>query len=725
MKKIILAFIALLYMDVSLAQKKITVSDVFEKDTFSQKSVYGINWMNDGRYYSAQEGNDIVKYDVTTGEKVSTILNGDDLNPSIKFKGYTFSKDMDKILLMTERESIYRRSYKAEFYVYEMESKKLVKLSENGKQSYASFSPDGSKVAFTRDNNLFYVNLDDMSEVQITNDGKFNHIINGSTDWVYEEELSFTKAFEWSGNSEQLFFLTFDESKVREYNMQVWHNGQLYPEDYRFKYPKAGEDNSQVTAQIFSLKDEALTKVELQGDDKEFYIARIKPTKKAQTLALIRLNRLQNKIDLLHVNMNNGEVKEVLSEKYDTYVDIDFIDELYYLEDGDQFIWASEKSGFKHLYLYNTNGKLINQITSGKWEALSIAGVEEKGKKATIYYTSNEGSPLEKYFYSVGINGKGKQKLTDQQGVHNINMSKDQQYYIDYYSSATDPLKVTLYQTRGNKRIKVLEDNAALVKTTTEYNLQPKEFFTFKTVDGTELNGYMLKPENFDPKNEYPVLIYQYSGPGSQNVFNSWAGGQYYWHQMLTQKGYIVAVIDTRGTGGRGADFKKITYKQLGKHEVQDHIEAAKYLGSQPYVDASRIGIWGWSYGGYMSSLAILKGADVFKAAIAVAPVTNWRFYDTIYTERYMDTPQNNASGYDDNSPTSYANQLKGNFLLIHGTGDDNVHFQNSVALQNALIHNGKQFDSFYYPDRAHGIYKDSARPHLCTMMTNWILENL
>ena len=725
MRKLLLAFSALLLVSTAFAQKEITIEDIYQKGTFSQRSVYGINWMNDGRYYSAQEGNDIVKYDVTTGDKVSTILNGNDLSPSINFRGYTFSDAMDKILLMTERESIYRRSYKAEFYVYDMNSKELVKLSKNGKQSYATFSPDGSKVAFARDNNLFYVTLSDMSEVQITDDGEFNHIINGSTDWVYEEELSFTRAFEWSGNGKEIFFLTFDESGVKEYNMQKWHNGQLYPEDYRFKYPKAGEDNSKIRAQIYQLDSKKLTPVNLKGADEEFYIARIKHTKDPQTLSLIRLNRLQNKIDLLHLNMTNGSVKEVLSEKYDTYVDVDFVDELTYLQDGKRFIWASEKDGFKHLYLYSIDGKLINQITKGGWEALSIEGVAEKGKKATVYYTSNEGSPLEKYFYSIDLSGKGKKKLTEAKGVHSINMSNDEKYYIDYYSNATTPMVVTLFETKGNKKIKVLEDNAKLKETVADYHLTTKEFFTFKTVDGTELNGYLLKPENFDASKEYPALIYQYSGPGSQNVFNSWDGGNYIWHEMLAQKGYIVAVIDTRGTGGRGADFKKITYKQLGKYEVQDHIEGAKYLGSLPYIDAERIGIWGWSYGGYMSSLAILKGNDVFKAAIAVAPVTNWRYYDTIYTERYMDTPQNNASGYDDNSPTTYADRLEGNFLLIHGTGDDNVHFQNAVALQNALIRNGKQFDSFYYPDRTHGIYRDNARMHLFTMMTNWITENL
>ncbi|UII33687.1 S9 family peptidase [Fulvivirga ulvae] len=705
-------------------KKDITVADLYQKGTFSQKSVYGINWMNDGRYYSAQESNDIVKFDVTTGEKVETILDGDQLTPTITFNSYSFSADESKVLLMTDRESIYRRSYKAQFYVYDLGSKKLSKLSKGGPQSYATFSPDGSKVAFVRENNLFYVDLSDMKEVQVTEDGKFNHLIHGSTDWVYEEELSFTRAFEWSGDGKNLFYLTFDESGVREYNMQVWHNGQLYPEDYRFKYPKAGEDNSVVSGTVYSLENNKKQSVKLSSE-KEFYIARIKRTESASTLSLVRLNRLQNKLDILHLNTNTGEVKEILSEKYDTYVDVDFVDELTYLKDGKHFIHASEKSGFKHLYLYTIDGQLKNQITSGNWEVRSLEGVNEKGKKATVYYTSTEKSAMERNFYSIDLKGKNKVLLRGEEGTHAIDMSGDQKYYIDYYSSATQPLNVSLYQTDGNKKIKLLEDNKQLESVAGEYGLQPKEFFTFKTVDGSILNGYMLKPENFDANKQYPVLIYQYSGPGSQNVLNSWGGSHYYWHQLLTQKGYIIAVIDTRGTGGRGAAFKKITYKQLGKYEVEDHIEGAKYLANLPYVNEDRIGIWGWSYGGYMSSLALFKGADVFKAAVAVAPVTNWRFYDTIYTERYMDTPQNNPSGYDDNSPTSHVEKLKGNYLLIHGTGDDNVHFQNAVALQNALIAKGKQFDSFYYPDRAHAVYKDNARIHLFTLMTDWVLENL
>ncbi len=707
------------------AQKEITITDIYQKGTFRQKSVRGINWMNDGRYYSAQKNNDIIKYDVTNGQPVETILKGSELDPSINFMSYTFSNDENQLLLMTKRESIYRRSYKAEFYVYNLESKALSKLSGKGKQSYATFSPDGTRVAFTRDNDLFYVNLSDMSEVRVTDNGKFNHLINGSTDWVYEEELSFTRAFEWSGDSKTLFYLSFDESGVKEYNMQVWKNGQLYPEDYRFKYPKAGEDNSKISATIYDIESEKKIPVDL-GTDQEYYIARIKRTLSPTEFSLVRLTRLQNQLDILHVSSTDGSVKVVLTEKNERYIDIDFVDELTYLKDGRHFVHASERSGYKHLYLYTVNGQLVNPITSGSWEVSSLAGIDETGKKAKVYFTSTEKSPLERQFYVVDVNGKNKKTLRGEEGWHTINMGGDFRYYIDNHSSPSQPLKVSLYQTKKNSLVKVLEDNSKLRSTVEDYSLAPKEFFTFKTVDGTNLNGYMIKPKDFNPSNQYPVLVFQYSGPGSQMVRKNYGSGSNdYWHQMLAQKGYIIAVIDPRGTGARGEEFKKMTYKELGRYESEDHIAGARYLDGLPYVDGSRIGIWGWSYGGYMSSLAMFKGEGLFKAAIAVAPVTNWRFYDTIYTERYMAKPQDNGSGYDDNSPVSHSQKLKGNYLLIHGTGDDNVHFQNAVTLQNKLIAEDKQFDSFYYPDRAHGIFRNGARVHLFTMMTDWVLENL
>ncbi|MFD1002492.1 S9 family peptidase [Ohtaekwangia kribbensis] len=702
------------------AQKQITVEDFTTKNTFPQKTVRGINWMKDGKFYSTLENNKVVKYNITTGQPVETLVDGSTLNPKIEIQDYSFSGDEKKLLLTTDFQSIYRRSFTANYFIYDLTGKSVKPLSANGKQSYAAFSADGSKVAFVRENNLFYVTLNDMKEVQVTDDGKFNHIINGTTDWVYEEEFSFVDGFYWSPDGKKLAYYRFDESAVREYNLQRWGK-TLYPTDYRFKYPKAGEVNSAVEIWIYNLDSKQKVKADI-GTEKDIYIPRVKWTADASILSIRKLNRLQNNLDIFHTNVSTGTSTVVLNEKSETFIDLEFTDDLIYLADGKQFIYTTERDGYKHLYLYGMDGKLVKQITQGSFEVSQLIGLDEKTN--TLYYTSTEVSPLERHIYSITLSGK-KTKLSQAAGIHTINMSGDFQFYIDYHTSAAHPTVVSLFKTKGNALQKVLEDNATLAKVLDDYGFAAKEFFSFKTIDGTSLNGYMLKPKNFDASKQYPVLVYQYSGPGSQNVNNLWGGSHFFFHQMLTQKGYIVAVIDSRGTGGRGEQFKKLTYKQLGKYELEDHIAGAKFLSTLEYVDDSRIGIWGWSYGGYMSSLAMTKGAGTFKMGIAVAPVTNWRFYDTIYTERYLQTPQLNASGYDDNSPSTYANKLQGNFLLIHGTGDDNVHFQNSVVLQDALINAGKQFTSFYYPDKHHGIQGAQTKYHLYTMMLNYVQENL
>ena len=456
-------------------------------------------------------------------------------------------------------------------------------------------------------------------------------------------------------------------------------------------------------------------------EETDIYIPHIYWTKNAELLAVQRLNRLQNQMDILHVDVNSGDSKVVLTDKSDTYIHFTFCDDLTYLDNGKQFIYSSEKDGYKHFYLYNMDGSLVNQITKGDYEARTLVGLDQKRK--LLYYASTEDSPLEVHLYSISFSGKGKKKLTSESGRHRLNMSDDCSYYMDYYSSATKPMTVALYEAKGNKLVKVMEDNAALAQKAKDYAFAPKEFFQVTNDNGDQLNGFFLKPADFDEKKQYPLLIFQYSGPGSQNVSNSWAGSHFVWHQYLAQNGYIVAVVDPRGTGYRGEAFKKTTYKQLGKYETEDLISVAKTLGDYAYIDKDRMGVWGWSYGGYMSSLCILKGNDVFKTAIAVAPVTTWRYYDTIYTERYLQRPQDNPNGYDDNSPNTHADKLKGNFLLVHGTGDDNVHFQNSVALQEELIKAGKQFDSFYYPDKAHSL--SGRRGHLYQMMTDFIMEKL
>jgi dipeptidyl-peptidase-4 len=707
---------------VGLSQEKtkVTLEDVFKKETFNQKTIQGINWMNDGQYYSSLVNNGapkVVKINVATGEEESTLINGEDLG--IDFTGYSFNNDETKALLVSEQESIYRRSSKGVYHVLDLKTGEVQQLMEGKKISYATLSPDNTKVAFVMDNNLYYMKLGSQETKQITHDGKANHIINGSADWVYEEEFSMAQAFEWSPDGQKIAFLRFDETEVPEFNMQLW--GELYPQDYKFKYPKAGEKNAEVSIHIYSVASGQTIEVDT-GDEEDIYLPRIYWTGHSGTLAYIRLNRLQNQMDLLHADSNNGKSQLVVSETAQTYVDLNYNDNLEYLKDGNGFIRTSEKDGFKHIYHHDLDGKLIRQVTQGNWEVTDLVGVDEENKK--IYFISTEKSPLERHLYVINFNGKRKTLLTPEEGTHAINMSKDFKFFIDGFTTASQPLEVSLNTSEGEK-IKVLEDNRDLREKMSTYDLAVKEFFVFQTEEGDSLNGYLLKPADFDENKKYPVLMYVYGGPGSQTVTNAWGGTRDFWHQHLAAEGYIIASIDNRGTGGMGRNFKHLTYGNLGKMETQDQIAGARYLGSLPFVDNSRIGIWGWSYGGYMSSLALMVGHEVFKTAISVAPVTTWRYYDTIYTERYLQTPQDNAAGYDQNSPITHVDKLKGNLLLIHGTGDDNVHFQNTVDLVNALISANKQFETFYYPNRNHGIYGGNTSLHLYTMMTDFLRKNL
>lgn len=709
-----------------VAQKKnITLEDIWSKGTFRSQSVQQINWMKDGAFYSALEGEKIVKHQVTDGAAVATLFDAatsvENLGKKVAMEDYSLSADEQKILISSESEPIYRRSSREENFVFDTKTKKLMQLSKAGKQMFATFSPDGSKVAFVRLNNLYVVDLATMTEKQITKDGKWNHIINGACDWVYEEEFSFAKAFQWSPDSKKIAFISFDETKVPEYNMQTW--GKLYPIDYKYKYPKAGEPNSTVKVFIFNLTDSKSVEVEI-GKETDQYIPRIRWTNDANVLSLNRLNRLQNKMEILHAEATTGKTNVILTEESKTYVDVEnFADDVYYLTDNKSFIMSSEKDGFKHLYQYDMTGKLIRQITNGNWEVADFYGIDEKSK--TLYFTSMEMSNIERQLFSISLDGKLKKQLTSEKGMNSANFSKDFKYYILQNTASDSPLKVSLHKAPTGELVKVLEDNATLRKKLEDYNIAPKEFMTIKTSENIELNAWMIKPTDFDPTRKYPVFMFLYGGPGSQQVLNNFDAANGMWFQHLAQKGYIVACVDNRGTGGKGADFKKSTYLNLGKLEVKDQIEAAKYWGSLPYVDKTRIGIFGWSYGGYMSSNCLFQGADYFKTAIAVAPVTNWRFYDSIYTERFLRTPQENATGYDENSPVTYAKNLKGNFLLVHGTGDDNVHFQNSIALEDALIKANKQFQSFYYPNKNHGIYGGNTRLHLYTMMTGFLEKNL
>ncbi len=706
------------------AQKSITVESIYRDHLFEPETVSAVNWMNDGGFYTALKDNRIVKFDVTNGQQVETLFDGNDCDPIIIISDYNFDPNESKILILTDRKKIYRRSFTAKYYVFDLRSGSLKLLSDAGAQSYATFSPDGHTVAFVRANNLFMIDLKSGEEVQITDDGEPNKIIHGSTDWVYEEELYLTKAFFWSKDGSQLAYYTFDESQVPEYNMQVWKNGKLYPNDQRFKYPKAGQSNSMVRISVFHLKSGEIVNIDL-GTDQDIYIPRIQWTYSPNELSILRLNRLQNQLDLLHADSRTGATKLVLSEKSEQYIESKDDTNLRYLENRDQFVFLSDRSGFNHFYLYSNVGEVQKQITSGDWEVTKLIGIDENQKVPSLYYVSTEGSPLERNFFVTDLAGIERTRLGTDGGINAISMSRDFKYYLRYFNNPETPLSVHLFRVGEDAPVTTLENNSELMSVVKEYGVVSKEFFQFTTTDGVIINGFLLKPKDFQQEQEYPLLIYQYSGPGSQEVQNAFAARRYYWHQMMVQRGYLVAYIDPRGTSGRGSKFGKITHGQLGKFETQDLIEGAEYLRSQPFVDAKRIGIWGWSYGGYTAALCMMLGSDVFKTGISVAPVTNWRFYDTIYSERYLKRPQDNPSGYDDYSPTTHAEKLSGRFLLIHGTGDDNVHFQNSVALQSRLIQAGKQFESFYYPDKSHSISGDKTRVHLFQMMTDFITDNL
>jgi len=726
MKKYFLLFIIACgssMLNAQISKKDITLDDIWQKYTFYPKALDEVRPMKDGENYCMLE-NDIMinEYAYKTGEKTGTIVRTSQLIPAgakdgISIDEYTFSPDETKILIGTETEKIYRYSTKMEYYIWDIKTEKLTKLSAGGKERLASFSPDGSKIVFLRDNNIFVTDIATGKEQQVTTDGLWNNIINGSPDWVYEEEFEFTKAYAWSPDGSKLAFYRFDESKVKEYDMVLYDS--LYPTVYKYKYPKAGEDNSIVSIHVYDLKS-GKTQLMDVGSEKDQYIPRIKWTEDSNILSIQRMNRLQNKLEILLADATAGTSKVIYTEMNKYYIEIS--NNLTFLKDKKHFIFTSDKDGYTHIYLYNIDGSLVKQLTSGNFEVSDIKGVDEKND--LVYFVSDEEAAYDKALYSVKLDGTKKTKISEKEGTNDADFSEGYKYFINTYSNANTPSIYTINKANG-KELKTLIDNSAIVAATKEFGFTQEEFFKFKTSDNIELNGWMIKPPDFVATKKYPVLMYVYGGPGDQTVKNSWGYFDYAWFEMLAQKGYIVVSVDNRGTGGRGETFKKCTYGQLGKLETADQIETAKYLGNLAYVDKARIGIWGWSYGGYMTALCLTKGADYFKMGIAVAPVTNWRYYDNIYTERYMGLPKDNASGYDDNSPVNHVKKLKGKFLLVHGTGDDNVHFQNSMMLADALVNANKQFEMQFYPNKNHSIYGGYTRFHLFTRMTDFILENL
>jgi len=707
--------------------KNIELEDIWLKYKFFPKSVRGINSLQNGDQYTMIRNGSVVVYDYKMGDSVTTLVNANDLvikgvTDPVRLTSFSMNKEETKFLIPTETEAIYRRSSKSVYYVWDSESK-ILELLSTGKQQLAEFSPNGKHVAFVRDNNIYIKDLISKKEFIVTNDGEFNHIINGTCDWVYEEEFGFTKAFHWSPDGGKIAFYKFDESKVKEYTLTYF--GDLYPELYTYKYPKAGEDNSLVDIYVYHLDDNETVKMDV-GAEPDQYIPRIKWTNDANILAIQRLNRLQNHLDILLANTFTGDSRVMYSESNKYYIDI--TDNLHFLDDNEHYILTSEMDGYNHLYLYNIQDGLAKQLTSGNWVVKNVYGYDQAKKR--IYYQSTESSPLNRDIAYVDLKGKRK-TISSILGTNSADFSDNFKYYVNTWSNVHTPPVISINKTDG-KVERTLEDNKTLANRLKEYKMSKTEFFTisspeFTLPDGSEveLNAWRILPADFDPNIKYPVLLTIYGGPGSQEVRNMWGNFNYMWYQMLAEHGFIVVSVDNRGTGSRGEKFKKMTYKELGKYETIDYIETAKYLGALDYVNKDKIGIFGWSYGGFMASNVITQGADYFNTAVAVAPVTNWRYYDNIYTERFMRKPQENTAGYDDNSPINHVDKLKGNYFFIHGGTDDNVHFQNSMDMITALVKANKQFEFMVYPNKNHGIYGGNTRYHLFKSIDDFLFEHL
>jgi len=710
-------------------KKDISLEDIFKNRKFSSKGSPGVTPMNDGDHYCQLKKDSLNVYDYATGGYSGTVVTSGQLVPAgdtvaIPMYGFEFSGDETKILFSADEEAIYRRSSKANYYIFDKKPGIIFPLSKSGKQRLATFSPDGSKIAFVRDNNIFITDIssgipdpESRIESRITNDGKPNEIINGATDWVYEEEFEFSQAFAWSPDGKKIAFYKFDETRVKEYELTYY--GDLYPEQYKYKYPKAGENNSTIGVYIYDLELKKIIPVDI-GKDTDIYIPRIKWTEDANTLALYRMNRHQNKLELLLSNASTGSTKVIYTEENKYYIEIN--DHWHFMKNKREFLFSSEKDGYRHLYICDISGKPIRQLTKGNFDVLDVLGVDEKA--GLVYYSSTETSPVDKDICSVSFIDGNKVRLNARPGGNSAEFNKTFTYYIGRWSDINTPPYIAVYKSDGTE-VRMLQDNAKLKETMADYRFSKAEFFSFNTADGLAINGLMLKPPDFDPAKKYPVLFTIYGGPGSQTVNNTW-GAVSSWNQLWAQHGIIVVSVDNRGTGGRGEEFKKCTYLQLGKYETLDQIDAARYLGTLGYVDKTRIGMWGWSFGGYLTLSCLTKGADYFSFGIAVAPVTNWKYYDNIYTERFMRTPKENNEGYEDNSPVNHAEKLNGKLLLICGMADDNVHPQNSYDMVTALVGAGKQFESQFYPNSNHGIYTGKNTSfHLYKRMTDYILNNL
>ena len=688
---------------------------------FSPRGIRPMVSSHDGlHYYQAdQQHTAVIKYAYASGNAVDTLFSTRTARscPFDRFEGFLVSPDENRVLLYREREQIYRHSFRASYYYHDVRRNMVRKLSEQpSKQMIPVFSPDSKMVAYVIDNNIWLTKFDFDTESQVTKDGELNKVINGATDWVYEEEFAVTRLMAFSPDNRVLAFVRSDESAVKEFSFQTY-NGQLYPGYHRFKYPKPGEANATVECRIFDIAARTTRTMNLPMDG-DGYIPRIQFTDDPDQLAVMTLNRDQNRFDLYFVNPRSTVARLVLREENKYYVDSEWLNSIHFL--GDKFTYVSEKDGHSHIYLYGMSGTLQKQLTTGNYDVTALLAADRETQ--TIFYEAADESPLRRTVYRVDIS-KGKvQKLSPQPGYNTATFSENGKYFVHRWTNAVTPPLITLHDAAG-KELRTLEDNGQLRTTLAAARLPQKEFIMLPAADGiTQLNGWILKPANFNPAKKYPVVMVQYSGPNSQQVSDRFGTG---WYYALLNEDIVVASVDGRGTAARGEEFRKSTYMHLGIIESDDQIAAARYLGSLPYIDKDRIGIWGWSYGGYTVLMSMSRGNGIFRAGVAIAPVTDWRFYDTVYAERYMRTPQQNNEGYRQGSPVALAAQLQGSLLLIHGTADDNVHFQNSVEYTRALIQAGKHFDMFFFPDKDHSISGGNTTAYLYEKVIGFYKENL
>ena len=725
-KTYLILLLCLLPISGLVQANQLNLKDIVD-GAYTPDNIYGVIPMLDGEHYTQRntEGTQIIKYSFKTGKVVGVLFDVKKARECNfdSFDSYSFSPDGTKILIATEKKPIYRRSYTAVHYIYTIDRNIVEPLSDYGPQQAPVFSPDGYMMAFVRDNNIHLVKfLYGNSESQITTDGKFNHVLNGIPDWVYEEEFAFNRALEFSADSKMLAFIRFDETEVPSYSFPLFAGDrphlkqyELYPGQYTYKYPKAGEKNSKVSVHTFDIKSKVTRQINVPLDE-DGYIPRIKFTEDEEKLAIFTMNRHQNRLDLYFANPRSTVAKLVLRDENKYYIEDNAIDNVIFYKDNFSFI--SEKEGYPHLYWYSMNGNLIKQVTQGEFEVSKFLGWSSKDD--SFYYESNEGNHTEKGVYKIDRRGN-KTLLTTKNGVNTAIFSTSLEYFMNKHTSFTNPMEITLNDNRG-RLLHTLVDNAKLKSQLATINLPNKEMFNFTTTKGVQLNGWMMKPTDFNPNKKYPVIMFQYSGPGSQQVLNKWGVS---WETYMATQGFIVVAVDGRGTGGRGQEFKKCTYLYLGVKEAEDQVETAKHLSSLSYIDGNRIGIWGWSFGGYTTIMSMSEGTPVFKAGVAVAPVTDWKYYDTIYGERFMRTPQENFEGYKATSAFTRASQLNGRLLIIHGMNDDNVHYQHSAEYAECLVQNNKQFDMHIYTNRNHSIFGGNTRFHLYNKLTQYFKENL